>query len=235
MKHLIRGIRRGSLVLWGLYLWSLLTCAQGYTPSTKWPYLYNEFQQGTAFFSDGQVSRQQMLNIHLLHSTLHYLDGDKIKQTDPRGIETIVIATDTFLYSEGELVRLLKRNRQASLIKQVAIDMEALNKGQSGAYGMETSSSAVKQLTSFEVNGLSNLSHTQMKLEKAEGKELSLKETYYLILNGRSIRATRKEIEKSLSDSERPRFKAFVKQHKIKWKEDNSLIQLLDFFAEQNR
>lgn len=235
MKHLIREIRRGSLALWGLYLWSLLACAQGYTPSTKWPYLYDEFQQGTVFFSDGQASRQQMLNIHLLHSTLHYLDGDKIKQTDPRGITTVVIAADTFLYNEGELVRLLKTNGPTSLIKQVAIDMEALNKGQSGAYGMETSSSAVNQLTSFQVNGISNLSHTQMKLEKAEGKELTLKETFYLIRNDRRIRVTRKEIEKSLPDSERPRFKAFVKQHKIKWKEDNSLIQLLDFFAEQNR
>lgn len=232
MKNLFRRIRCGGLALWGLYLWSLLACAQGYTPSTKWPYLYEEFQQGTVVFSDGQASRQQMLNIHLLHSTLHYLDGDKIKQTDPRGIVTVVIAADTFLYNEGELVRLLKRNGQAALAKQAAIDMEALNKGQSGAYGMETSSSAVRQLTSFEVNGIANLSHTQMKLEREEGKEVPLKETYYLIRKDRSVRATRKEIEKSLPDSERERFKAFIKQHKIKWKEDNSLIHLLDFFAE---
>lgn len=232
MKNLFRRIRRGGLALWGLCLWSLLACAQGYTPSTKWPYLYEEFQQGTVFFSDGQASGPQMLNIHLLHNTLHYLDGDKIKQTDPRGIITVTIAADTFLYNEGELVRLLKRNGQASLTKQITIDLEALNKGQSGAYGMETSSSAVKQLTSFEVNGIANLSHTQLKLERAEGKELTLKETYYLIRKNGSVRATRKEIEKSLPDSEREHFKAFVKQHKIKWKEGNSLIQLLDFFAE---
>lgn len=235
MKNLIRQTRRGGLALWGLYLSSLLACAQGYAPTTKWPYLYDEFQPGTVFFSDGQASRQQMVNIHLLHCTLHYLEGDKIKQSDARGIETIVIAADTFLYHEGELVRLLKRNGQASLIKQVAIDMDALNKGQTGAYGMETSSSAVSQLTSFEVNGVANLNHTQMKLEKAEGKELTLDETYYLVRKDRSIRASRKEIEKSLPESERERFKAFIKEHKIKWKEENSLIKLLDFFAEQYR
>lgn len=230
MKASIRKIRSISLFLGGFFLWMLSAHAEGYTPSTKWPYWYDQFREGIVFFSGDQKSKRELLNIHLLHNTLHYLDGDHIKQSDPRTIEKIVIATDTFLYMDGGLVQLIKETPTIRLVKQVRIDKESLAAAQTGAYGMGASSSAVQQLTSIQLNGVSNLSHTQMKLEKEEGKELRLIRIYYLLRHGQAVRATRKEVEKSLSVADQISFKAFVKQNKIKWKEEASLQKLLDFF-----
>lgn len=227
---IIRKIKHISILSGVFFLWVLSLHAEGYTPSTKWPYWYGEFKEGTVFFSGNQQSKQERLNVHLLHGTLHYLDGDHIKQSDPRHIERIVIEGDTFWYMEGELVQLIKETDGSCLVKQIRIDKESLVTSQTGAYGMGTSSSAIQQLTSIQLNGISNLSHTQMKLEKSEGKELKLLTTYYLLLNGQPIRATRKDLEKSLSTANRLSFKTFIKQNKIKWKEEASLIQLLDFF-----
>lgn len=230
MKNLIRSLRCTGLLLGGLFFCLLSLWAKGYIPTTKWPYWYNEFRKGTVYFSDNRNSKEELLNIHLLHGSLHYLDGDRIKQSDPRLIKQIVISADTFFYLEGELVQWVKRKGNTSLIKQIRIDKESLGSAQTGAYGMNASSSAIQQLTSIQMNGMSNLNHTQMKLEKEEGKELQLIETYYLLRNEKRIRATRKELEKSLSATEKASFKAYVKQHQIKWKEEASLIKLLDFF-----
>ena len=225
-----RKIRHISLLAGVFFLAMFSLHAEGYIPSTQWPYWYDEFQEGTVFFSGDQKSKQELLNIHLLHGTLHYLEGDRIKQSDPRGIEKIVIAADTFLYMEGELVQLIQEKNGSCLVKQIRIDKECLTANQTGAYGMGASSSAVQQLTSIQLDGISNLSYTQMKLEKPKGKELKLIETYYLIRTGQPVRVTRKDLEKSLPTADRIAFKAFVKQHKIKWKEETSLLQLLDFF-----
>lgn len=230
MNDPVGKIRHLSMLLGALFFWMFSVYAEGYAPSTLWPYWYDEFQEGTVFFSGDQQSKQTLLNIHLLHSTLHYLNGDHIRQADPRTIEKVVIATDTFLYGDGEWVELIKETPTVRLVKAVRIDKESLAAAQTGAYGMAASAAAVQSLTSIQLNGISNLSHTQMKLEKEDGKKLKLIPTYYLLLNGQSVRATRKDVEKSLSAADRISFQAFVKQNKIKWKEEASLQKLLDFF-----
>lgn len=230
MRSFIRQIKSTGLLLGGLFFCMLSLHAKGYIPTTKWPYWYDEFQKGTVFFSDNRQSKEEFLNIHLLHGSLHYVDGDHIKQSDPRHIKQIVMAADTFLYLEGELAQLVKRKGSACLFKQIRIDKESLEASPTGAYGMNTSAAATQQLTSLQMNGMSNLNHTQMKLEKQGGKELRLIQTYYLLVGGEPVRATRKNLEQSLSGAETTSFRSFIKQNKIKWKEEASLIKLLDFF-----
>ena len=144
----------------------------------------------------------------------------------------IRIGNDQFVYMNGELVRLVKTDREVSLVKLVKADMAALSRGTSGAYGMSTDVSAVNQLTSIQLGGISNLSHVQMKLERNDGKDLPLIEEYYFIFGDKIVEATRKEVEKSLGDNGKTKLKAFVKQNKIKWKNEDSLVKLLEFFRQ---
>ena len=216
------------VVLWSICM-SVVGQVSAYAPSTKWPYLYDEFQDGTVFFADNQKVQQAKLNVHLQNCTLHYLDEDKVLQSDPRNIERVLIGNDTFIYMNGELVRLIKAEDKILLVKLVKADLAALSKGETGAYGMSSNASAVQQLSSIQMGGISNLSHSQMKLERNEGKDLPLIESYYFIINNKIIEAIKKDVEKSLTDASRDKLKAFIKQNKIKWKDENSLVKLLDF------
>lgn len=205
--------------------------AQSFTPTTTWPYLYEDFLDGTVFLSEGQGEKLMKLNVHLQHSTLHYVEGDKVMQLNPRNVESIRIGNDRFVYMDGGLVRLVKAKEGLSLVKLVKADMAALSKNSSGAYGMSTDVSAVDQLSSIQLGGISNLSHTQMKLERNDGKDLPVEEDYYFVWgDNKVVKATRKEVEKSLDDDGKAKLKAFVKQNKIKWKNEESLSQLLEFF-----
>ena len=216
---------------WGMGSLNVVS-GSGYAPTTKWPYLYEDFVDGTVYFSKEQKTKHMKLNVHLQNCTLHHLDGDKVLQSDPRNVELIRIGNDQFVYMNGELVRLVKTDREVSLVKLVKADMAALSRGTSGAYGMSTDVSAVNQLTSIQLGGISNLSHVQMKLERNDGKDLPLIEEYYFIFGDKIVEATRKEVEKSLGDNSKTKLKAFVKQNKIKWKNEDSLVKLLGFFRQ---
>lgn len=231
MKSVVRIFLLLCVSLWGIYEVAEASATR-YAPTTKWPYLYEEFQNGTVFFSSDQKTKQMRLNVHLQNCTLHYLDGDKVLQSNPRDIEMVQIGKDQFVYMNGELVRIVKADKEVSIVKLVKADMAALSKGTSGAYGMGTEVSAVNQLTSIQLGGVSNLSHTQMKLERSDGKDLPLINEYFFIFGDKIVEATRKDVEKSLGEDGKTKLKVFVKQNKIKWKDEVSLIKLLEFFQQ---
>lgn len=206
--------------------------AQSYTPTTKWPYIYEEFQDGTVYFQNDQKTKTMKLNVHLQNSTLHYLDGNSILQSNPRGIEKVQIGNDTFIYMNGLLVHQLSSLDNVALVKLTKADFKALTKGTTGAYGMSTEVSATNDLSSIQLSGSVNLNHTQMKLERSDGKDLPLINEYFFIFGDKIVEATRKDVEKSLGEDGKTKLKVFVKQNKIKWKDEVSLIKLLEFFQQ---
>ncbi len=153
-------------------------------------------------------------------------------QADPRNVEMIQLGDVSFIYMNGELVRLVKTENGVGLVELVKADLDELNKNTSGAYGMSTTSSSVNQIVSIGAIGVSNLIYTRMRLERNEGKELPLIKKFYFIFGDKIVEATRKEVGKSLGESGKTKLKAFVKQNKIKWKEEASLVKLLAFFQQ---
>jgi hypothetical protein len=200
--------------------------AQSYAPTTTWPFLYENFQSGTIFFSDDETSKNQKLNIHLLNTTLWYEEGEELLRSDPRDIAKIVIAADTFIYMNGEIVRLIQSKSNASLVLLVKGNYNALISPGTGAYGMNTQSSSVQSQTS-----ISHINHAQVKLEQTEGRTLPLVRKYYFIFGDKIVPASRKDIEKAVPPENLPKLRAFVKTHKIKWNEEDSLKRLFDFFC----
>ena len=175
--------------------------ASGYVPTTTWPYLYEDFVDGTVYFSKEQKTMHLKLNVHLQNCTLHYLEGDKVMQADPRNVEMIQLGDVSFIYMNGELVRFIKAEEGVALVKLVKADLDELNKNTHGAYGMSTTSSSVNQIVSIGALGVSNLIYTRMRQERKEGKDLPLIEKYYFIFGDKIVEATRKEVEKSLGDN----------------------------------
>jgi hypothetical protein len=68
--------------------------------------------------------------------------------------------------------------------------------------------------------------------EKENGADLTILTTYYIIKGGSCIKATRKDVEDSLSDSAKAGWKAWMKANKIKWKDPESLLKVVDFISE---
>jgi hypothetical protein len=199
--------------------------AQTYAPTAGWPFLYEEFQPGAIFFANDATPGEQLLNIHLLNVSLWRREGDDLLMADPRGISRIVIAADTFIYLNGQLARLIRAAGEAQLVLLVKGNYNALISASSGAYGMSAQSSAATNMT-----GISHINYTQMKIEEADNRPLPLIRQHYFIFGDKIVAASRRELEKALPPAGVPKLRAFVKAHKIKWTDPQSLILLLDFF-----
>lgn len=208
---------------------SCLVSAQEYT--TNWPYLFSEFQPGTVFYKDGGKSSLQ-LNIHLLKSHLHFLKGEQIMEAEPGKIDRVEINGANYLEIDGRIIRLLKAKEVGFVGELVLGDFESLfDKG--GAYGASSNAQSVQKMSSLEIGGISNMNHMFLKESKDGGKALSAIREYMLIVKGECYPASKKDIEKKLSTEQRVSFKNFLKKHKIKWKDVDSLYELLDFFKDE--
>jgi hypothetical protein len=198
--------------------------SQQYTPTTVWPFLYEDFRSGTVFFSDSGKPKDSKLNIHLLNATLWHQDGENMLQSDPGDIDRVVIANDTFIYINGELARLVATKDKTALVELVKGNYAALISSGTGAYGMSTQSSSVRRETT-----IGDMNYSLVKI-KTEGSNLPLTRKYYFLFADRIVAATRKELEKALPQESIPKLRAFVKTNKIRWNDESSMIRLVDFF-----
>ena len=87
-------------------LLAVMAMAQ-YEPNTKWPYLYSDFTEGTAYSSDNTKSALQM-NVHLAGNVLHYIGKDgKIYRAADNKISRVEIGEDVYIFVNHRLMQLL--------------------------------------------------------------------------------------------------------------------------------
>ena len=220
-------MKRNNLILFFL-LFMFMINAQSYEPTTKWPYLYENFKSGVLLFSDNTKTTASV-NVHLLGSLLHYEKDGLIYHVDINKLEGVDIGEDKFVPADGKLVKIIGKLGKNWLTKLTTGDFDALMSS-SGAYGMSSSSSSVNKLSSIEIGGISNLNYRLMVDEKQDGRLLPLKVEFVFFINGKKIPAVKSEIEKTLTDDKKEAFKAFIKDNKIKFNKEESLLSLLKFF-----
>lgn len=217
-----------SLLLLVMLCAVLTTNAQSYEPNTKWPYIYENFKDGFVFF-EGNKKTQMQLNIHLWGNKLHYLsDNNRILETKDKGVVRVEIGDDAYIYSDHQLVKILAVDQNNLVVELTKADFDALFTG-TGAYGSSLNSSAARDLSSLDLGGMDNPELGRLLQERNDGRELSLKRLYFFIIDGRQIEANKKEVENFLNENGKKEWKAFQKQNKIKWKNEDSLKQVLSF------
>lgn len=216
------------LLLFAMLNTILTTNAQNYEPNTKWPYIYENFTDGTVFF-DGNKKAQMQLNIHLWGNKLHYISDDKrILESRDKGVVRVEIGNDAYIFSDHKLVKILAVDQNNLVVELIKADFDALFTG-TGAYGSSLNSSAARDLSSLDLGGIDNPELGRLLQERNDGRDLSLKRLYFFIIDGKQIEANKKEVESLLSDSGKKEWKAFQKQNKIKWKDEDSLAKVLSF------
>lgn len=201
---------------------------QKYKPNTKWPYVYENFDDGTIYFDSNQKT-QARLNIHLWGNKLHYISSDqKILEADDNNIIRVEIGNDAYIYNDRQLVKILAVEQNNLVVEQTKADFDALFSG-TGAYGASLNSSASRDLSSLDLGGLDSPEYGRLIQEREDGRTISLKQQYSFIVNDKLIDANKKEVEKLLNNEGKNTLDNFIKQNKIKWKDIDSLKEVLQF------
>ncbi|MBQ3742558.1 MAG: hypothetical protein II858_01750 [Bacteroidales bacterium] len=198
---------------------------------TTWPYYYREFQNGTLILSNGQT-RVMPINIHLLKGDLHFIDDKGLIQMAPAGqFSAVQIADDTFRRVNGYLMKVIPGPDEKRFVAiRSTADLTKLNET-GGAYGTSSTTASTQRLTSIDLPGKVNTSHMELMQNRDNGKKLTIKNEYFVVIDGKAIKATKKEMTEAAGDRE-AEFKQFLKKNKINWKDGQSLLKLFEFFSE---
>lgn len=201
-----------------------------YSPNTKWPYLYENFTDGIIFF-EGNQKKGAKLNVHLAGNVLHYIaDDGRVCENTSKNIVRVEIGTDAYLFSDGKLMQILETDNTNLVALLVKGDFNSLLSGE-GAYGSSLNTAATRNLSSLDLGGLDLPELGKMLQERNDGKSIPTIKELYLIIGGKTIRATKSSVSDFIGKDNQNQLKLFLKSNKINWKSSESLKNLLPFFS----
>ena len=125
--------------------------AQGNIPPEVF-YLLPEFGQGMVYFSD-QGPAQGKMNICAVDQTLRFLDNDgKELSSNADNINRVVVGDVVFVRADGAYYRLYP------IIDDLTVayrrDVEIIRDVKKGAYGTESRTSSIRNVGSFQADGM---------------------------------------------------------------------------------
>ena len=204
-----------------------------YVPTSSWPYMYDEFQDGSLIWNGGKENGGKY-NINLADKKLHFIEGAYIKVANMTDVLTVRIGQDVYQNAAGEMLKVLSMSGKSLVLEAQDIDYAALNET-GGAYGSSSTTIGTTALSSLEgiggTNSSTNINHMELKMNKESGKALSLISKKYLFVKGRKIKAARKDVM-DVPGLDKDAVKAFLKENKIKWNNVADLQKVGDFLAE---
>lgn len=211
-------------------LLSFAAAAQSYSPTTTWPYMYPDFTEGEILAQDGS-RKAALLNVSLVHSTLHFIDKEFIKEVPSGTVFSVRIGSDYYINAGGRLMKILAQNDNGYVAESTEIDIVKLN-STDAAYGSSSTTLGTMALSSLEgigaTNSSTNINHMELKNGKEDGKTLPLIQKKYLFVKGNIVYAAKKDVSEVSDPAE---LKAFLKANKIKWNNPQSLLTVVDFLA----
>ena len=225
-------IMRKQVLLMTMSVVALL--ASAYTPNTKWPYVYENFSEGTLY--RGKDYSVAQFNIHYMGNVLHYIspEDDKIYTAKGNDVDSVMIADRKYVlvdHKDGrKMMEVVAQSGENKAFRLDYVDFDAAMQSSGGAYGSSSNSSATRNLSSLDLGGLNNPKHGLLLQEKNDGKSLVVRSRYYLRIGKFDIEANKKAVEQIVPAEKEEEWKQFLKKNKIKWKKPESLLQVLEFF-----
>lgn len=204
-----------------------------YVPTTSWPYVYDEFQDGSLIWNGGK-EKGGKYNINLADKKLHFIEGAYIKAADMVDVLTVRIGQDVYQNAAGEMLKVLSKSDKSLVLEAQDIDYAALNET-GGAYGSSSTTIGTTALSSLEgiggTNSSANINHMELKMNKESGKALTLISQKFLFVKGQKIKASKRDFM-DVPGLDKDAAKAFLKANKIKWNKIPDLQKAGDFLAE---
>ncbi len=218
-------MRRLISVISALLLTLCLLRAQ--SPTTTYPYLYDQFTTGEVVLIGGKCETRKM-NIHLRRDALHYLDNNIVKEAFLVDVTAVEIKNDVFLPVNGRMMKVVAKSDKGCIVEEILGDFDGSREA-TGAYGGSSTTSATMKLTSIQTDSQINQNYMNILNEKDQGVELKTEHKYYVVCGKWKIGATKKDIAGAIPQEKAELWKAFQKEHKIKWRNPQSLLTIMDF------
>lgn len=210
----------------------LTASAQDYEPTSTWPYIYGEFTSGKLIHRTGN-EMNSLYNVHIPSGKLHFIEGDMIREmsdTTPFSVE--IGGVDIYRNVNGKMMKVIASSANGLVVKDTEIDMARLNSSE-GAYGSSSNSSATTALSSIVMEARVNVSHMELKNSKSDGQTLPLVHRMYLVVADKVLNASKKDVL-GLNGIDRKKFDAFCKKNKIRWRNPESLLLVIDYIADSS-
>jgi hypothetical protein len=208
----------------------LATALQAQNITTMWPYKYSDFRNGTVYFVNKRTLSAPF-NVHLLKSSLHYLDNGQVREVTTSDIVLVLIDEDQYYMRNNQLMRVLSGDSIGFVAELVLADFDALIES-GGAYGSSSNVQATRKLSSLEIGGINITNHMELKSNKDSGLLLPVETKYFIVTRDAVYPATKRGISSQLSDDKKDAFNRFLKKNKVNWRRPETLHVLLDFFNE---
>ncbi len=204
--------------------------ASAQDPTTTWPYLYPEFQEGTAYLKD-QSRSVQKYNIHIRHDHLHFIDKEGIvREVVPGDVLMVEIGGDAYYNVNGEMMKVAAKTDKGLVVAEILGDFAALLET-GGAYGTSSTTSATRKLSSIDTDSQINQSYMLLQQGKSNGAMVDLVTKWYLVGPSFRIPATKKDVESLIPEDRKADWKAWQKNNKVKWNKPESLSGVVEFLT----
>ena len=121
-------------------------------------------------------------------------------------------------------MKVVAKNDNGMVVVEILGDFEASREA-TGAYGTSSTSSATMKLTSVQTDAQVNQNYMNILNEKDHGVPLRTVSTYYIF-------TAEKDVREALPADKADGWKTFLKTHKIKWKNPQSVLSVVDYLSE---
>lgn len=213
----------------------VLCFAQKVEPTSTWPYLYKNFQNGVVRMSGGELVNAAMMNISL-DGKVHYVNekDQKVMFADMLDVLTARLGDDVYLNCGGRMMKVLAENEEGAVVCGYSLNAEEMSKTDIG-YGISSSTASTQKLSSLsgDASSLVNLPLSTLMEGRTGGERLPVLTSLFFRVGSTMVPATKRGVTEAWF-VDKDAAKAFLKANKIKWNDEASLVKVLDFLSEQN-
>lgn len=185
-------------------------------------YLFPEFTQGIILMKAG-IKHDALLNYNTATEEMIFENEGKrmaISKKELELVDTVLIQDRKFIGLNGNFVEVVYHSKWDMYVEYKCNVTEP--EKQSG-YGGTSQTSSINSYTTFNVGGVFH------KLKLPEGYELDPYVYYWLKKSGELNRFRSMRELKKLYKEKDQLFKAYVKKHEIKYDNQESIVQLIEY------
>lgn len=215
---------------------------QRYTPTTNWPYLFEDFQKGVVVYNNDTVSMAK-LNFHLRAQSLDCIDyNGKIARVSLSKFQCAIIDKEVYRFVNYMPMRQIYEEEDAMLMNHSYINYDVLDSGYNqglALYARENMEVSVRANWNGHLNyanihmpGEFNENYKELFQKRSDGQKLLINNVNYFVVKGKAFRAIPKECYDQLSKSNQKLLKSQMKAKGLKWKKTTDLIAILQILKQ---
>lgn len=206
--------------------------AQKYEPRDTWPFVYENFTDGSLYSSTGDVLLSARMNVSVLNQKLYYLKGETIMEADMVRLYAAKIgpAEDLYVNVGAKMYRVLAESEGGAALQADILDVERYNKASIG-YGVTSYTASTQNVSGLAMESSAGVNINTAMASREGGEPLPILEKKYILYGqGRIVPALKREVM-DIPDLDKQAAKEFFKENKIKWNQAASLTQVADFLT----